>query len=311
VDIAVMGAGAVGCYYGAMLAQAGHQVTLIARRHHAEAIERHGLILERQGKLAHVPVQASADPAAMSNSSLILFCVKSNDTLTAGAEMASHLRPDAQILSLQNGVDNASRLAAQLARNIEPAVVYVATEMADVGHVRHHGRGELVLGRSSANTALAEIFSAAGIPTVISDNVIGALWAKLVLNCAYNALSAVARQPYGQLVEAAGVNEVIRDVVEECLIVAARLNIEIPGDIWAAVRQIAATMPTQYSSTSQDLTRGKATEIDYLNGYIVRRGNDIGVPTPANRVLHTLVKLLDENGNVNAVASGAIVRYSH
>jgi len=311
VDIAVMGAGAVGCYYGAMLAQAGHQVTLIARRHHAEAIERHGLILERHGKLAHVPVQASADPAAMSNSSLILFCVKSNDTLTAGAEMASHLRPDAQILSLQNGVDNASRLAAQLARNIEPAVVYVATEMADVGHVRHHGRGELVLGRSSANTALAEIFSAAGIPTVISDNVIGALWAKLVLNCAYNALSAVARQPYGQLVEAAGVNEVIRDVVEECLIVAARLNIEIPGDIWAAVRQIAATMPTQYSSTSQDLTRGKATEIDYLNGYIVRRGNDIGVPTPANRVLHTLVKLLDENGNVNAVASGAIVRYSH
>jgi len=311
VDIAVMGAGAVGCYYGAMLAQAGHQVTLIARRHHAEAIERHGLILERHGKLAHVPVQASADPAAMSNSSLILFCVKSNDTLTAGAEMASHLRPDAQILSLQNGVDNASRLAAQLARNIEPAVVYVATEMADVGHVRHHGRGELVLGRSSANTALAEIFSAAGIPTVISDNVIGALWAKLVLNCAYNALSAVARQPYGQLVEAAGVNEVIRDVVEECLIVAARLNIEIPGDIWAAVRQIAATMPTQYSSTSQDLTRGKATEIDHLNGYIVRRGNDIGVPTPANRVLHTLVKLLDENGNVNAVASGAIVRYSH
>jgi 2-dehydropantoate 2-reductase len=295
VDIAVMGAGAVGCYYGAMLALAGHQVTLIARRHHAESMERHGLILERHGKLAHVPVHAGADPAAVRNSSLILFCVKSNDTQTAGAEMAPHLRPDAQILSLQNGVDNASRLGQQLGRNIEPAVVYVAAEMADMGHVRHHGRGELVLGRSSGNTKLAEIFCAAGIATAVSDNVIGALWAKLVLNCAYNALSAIARQPYGKLVKSAGVNEVIRDVVEECLVVAARLNIAIPGDIWAAVQQIAETMPTQFSSTSQDLARGKATEIDYLNGYIVQRGNDIGVPTPANRVLHTLVKLLEKS----------------
>ncbi len=295
MDISVMGAGAVGCYYGAMLAQAGHEVTLIARPHHTEAIERQGLILERHGKLAHCRVRTSADPAAIADSSLILFCVKSNDTQSAGAEMAPHLRPDAQILSLQNGVDNAMRLAEQLGRNIEPAVVYVAAEMAGAGHVRHHGRGELVLERSPGNMLLAEIFGAAGIPTAISDNVIGALWAKLVMNCAYNALSAIARQPYGKLVEATGANEVIQDVVEECLVVAARLNIAIPGDIWAGVRQIAETMPRQFSSTSQDLTRGKATEIDYLNGYVLRRGIEMGVPTPANRVLHTLVKLLENS----------------
>jgi 2-dehydropantoate 2-reductase len=293
MDIAVMGAGAVGCFYGAMLAQAGHKVTLIARPHHAEAIMRHGLILERQGQAAHVPVQASADPASLAGASLVLFCVKSNDTQSAGADMAPHVRPEAQILSLQNGVDNATRLAEQLGRNVEPAVVYVAAEMAGAGHVKHHGRGELVLGPSAGNIVLAEIFGAAAIPTAISDNVIGALWAKLILNCAYNALSAIARQPYGKLVQTAGVNEVIRDVVEECLAVAAALSITIPGDIWAAVRQIADTMPTQFSSTSQDLTRGKVTEIDYLNGYIVRRGKDIGMPTPANRVLHTLVKLLE------------------
>jgi 2-dehydropantoate 2-reductase len=276
-----------------MLAQAGHEVTLIGRSRHAEAIVRHGLILERHGKRAHFLVKASVDPAAMSDSSLILFCVKSNDTKTAGAEMAQHVRPDAQILSLQNGVDNAPRLAEQLGRNIEPAVVYVAAEMAAPGHVRHHGRGELVLGPSIGNRVLAEIFCAAGIPTTISDNVIGALWVKLILNCAYNALSAIARAPYGKLVQAGGVNEVMRDVVEECLAVAAGLSIAIPGDIWVAVRQIAETMPTQFSSTSQDLARGKATEIDCLNGYIVRHGKDIGAPTPANRVLHTLVKLME------------------
>jgi len=291
--VGVMGAGAVGCYYGAMLAQAGHDVTLIARQNHLEAIAKAGLVLERQSKLVRVPMRASADPAALESASLILFCVKSNDTQTAGAEMAPHVRPEAHILSLQNGVDNATRLAEQLGRNVEPAVVYVAAEMAGAGHVKHHGRGELVLGPSAGNILLAEIFGAAEIPTAISDNVIGALWAKLILNCAYNALSAIARQPYGKLVQAAGVNEVIRDVVEECLAVAAALSITIPGDIWATVRQIAETMPTQFSSTSQDLTRGKVTEIDYLNGYIVRRGKDIGVPTPANRVLHTLVKLLE------------------
>lgn len=102
----------------------------------------------------------------------------------------------------------ATRLAEQLEQNVGPAVVYVAAEMVGAGHVRHHGGGELVLGPSAGNIILAEIFGAAAIPTAISDNVIGALWAKLILNCAYNALSAIARQPYGKLVQAAGVHEV-------------------------------------------------------------------------------------------------------
>jgi 2-dehydropantoate 2-reductase len=296
MDIGVMGAGAVGCYYGALLAQAGHKVTLIARPPHAEAIAKHGLLLERQGRSTAVPLQASADPAALQGAALILFCVKSTDTQSAGAAMAPYIGPATRLLSLQNGVDNATRLAAQLQRPVEPAVVYVAAEMAGAGHIRHHGRGELVLGPFPGAPELAAMFAAAGIPASLSDNVTGALWAKLILNCAYNALSALARQPYGQLVAATGVNDVIRDVVEECLAVAARLNIVIPGDIWAGVRQIAETMPTQYSSTAQDLSRGKLTEIDHLNGYIVRRGEETSVPTPTNRVLHVLVKLAENQG---------------
>jgi 2-dehydropantoate 2-reductase len=291
--IGVMGAGAVGCYYGAMLALAGHEVRLIARPQHVAAIMRDGLVLERRGEVVRVAVQAAADPAALAGAALILFCVKSNDTQSAGAAMAPYLAADAQILSLQNGVDNAARLAVQLGRNVEPAVVYVATEMAGPGHVKHHGRGELVMGPGDGHVALAALLNAAEIPTVISDHVIGALWAKLILNCAYNALSAIARQPYGKLVAAPGVNEVIGDVVRECLAVAAGLGVVIPGDIWQAVRQIAETMPTQFSSTAQDLARGKASEIDYLNGYVVRRGEEVGVATPVNRVLHTLVRLLE------------------
>ena len=226
-------------------------------------------------------------------SKLVLFCVKSTDTESAAAQLRPHLEPDAMLLTLQNGVDNAQRLRALLPQVVAAAVVYVATEMAGPGHIRHHGRGELVIEPSSGSIAVQQMLIAAGVPTEISDNVRGALWAKLILNCAYNALSAIARLPYGRLVQGEGVNDVMRDVVAECLAVARADGVQVPGDVDAAVRRIAQTMPTQYSSTAQDLARGKRSEIDHLNGLVVCRGEALGVPTPVNRVLHALVKLLE------------------
>jgi len=172
-------------------------------------------------------------------------------------------------------------------------VVYVATEMAGPGHVKHHGRGELVIAPSAASHDVAHAFSAAGVPTAISDNVRGALWAKLILNCAYNALSAITQLPYGRIVAGVGVAEVLRDIVAECVAVAEADGVRLPAGLDSAVRRIPETMPTQYSSTAQDLARGRASEIDHLNGYILQRGALLGVATPVNRVLHTLVKLLE------------------
>jgi 2-dehydropantoate 2-reductase len=293
MKIAVMGAGAVGCYYGAMLARAGHAVTLIGRPQHVEAVLRHGLVLERHATSTHVPVQASTEAEAVQGCELVLFCVKSTDTKNAGHAMAPYLAPHATILSLQNGVDNAERLQVLLQQKVVPAVVYVAAEMAGPGHVRHHGRGDLVLGPSPGSARLAAEFTEAGIPTEVSDNAIGALWAKVILNCGYNALSAISQQAYGPLVRGEGVKTVIDDVVRECLAVAEKMAVVVPGDIWRAVAQIPETMATQYSSTAQDLARGKPSEIDYLNGYILRKGREFGVATPVNQVLHTLVKLLE------------------
>jgi 2-dehydropantoate 2-reductase len=200
---------------------------------------------------------------------------------------------DASILTLQNGVDNAERLAATLGREVIPAVVYVAVEMAGAGHVRHHGRGELVIGRGSGSEDIVEAFGAAGVPAEISDNVAGALWAKLIVNCAYNALSAITQLPYGQLVRNDGVPAIMTDVVDECLAVARALRVQVPGDMHEAVRRIAQTMPGQYSSTAQDLARRKKTEIDHLNGFVLRKGEALGVRTPVNRTLLALVKALE------------------
>jgi 2-dehydropantoate 2-reductase len=291
--IAVMGAGAVGCYYGGMLARAGHDVVLIGRRRHVEAVERQGLRLETQTFDERIRVSASTEGSAVQGAQLVLFCVKSTDTESGAVAIKPHLAPDALVLSLQNGIENADRLRTLLPQEVAAAVVYIGTEMAGPGHVRHHGRGELVIEPSKGSDDLARALIAAGVPTDVSDNVRGALWGKLILNCAYNALSGIAQLPYGRLVKIVGIAAVIRDLVDECVAVAKADEVTIPGDIDAAVRKIAETMPGQYSSTAQDLARGKRSEIDHLNGLIVRRGEALGGATPANRLLHAIVKLIE------------------
>jgi 2-dehydropantoate 2-reductase len=293
MKVAVMGAGAVGCYFGGMLARAGHEVVLIGRAGHVEAIGRDGLRLETRAFDERLRLAASTDAAAAAGADLVLFCVKSSDTDDAGAALKPHLAPGALVLTLQNGVENADRLRRILPQTVAATVVYVGAEMAGPGHVLHHGRGELVIEPSAASADVAEAFVAAGVPAEISSDVRAALWAKLILNCAYNALSAIAQLPYGQLVQGPGIEGAMRDVVAECRAVALAEGVAVPDDIEAMVRGLPRSMPGQYSSTAQDLARGKPSEIDHLNGLIVRRGEALGIPTPVNRLLHALVGLLE------------------
>ncbi|MFO1339877.1 MAG: 2-dehydropantoate 2-reductase [Burkholderiaceae bacterium] len=300
MKVGVMGTGAVGGYYGAMLARAGVPVVFVGRPAQVATLRHDGLRLQTRRFDERVRVVASADSGALGDCALVLCCVKSGDTEAAGRQMAGELAPDAVVLSLQNGVDNAGRLAAQLPAGnpVAAAVVYVASELVAPDHVRHHGRGELVLARwpvhagQATPEAVQHLFGQAGVPVELADDVDAALWSKLVLNCAYNALSAIGRLPYGRLVRGAGVDAVMRDVVAECQAVAAASGVALP-DPWPAVERIAATMPAQMSSTAQDLLRGKPSEIDHLNGFVARRGAQLGVPTPVNRALHAIVKLLE------------------
>ncbi|WP_287742541.1 ketopantoate reductase family protein [Diaphorobacter sp.] len=295
---AVMGAGAVGSYFGALLARAGHAVTLIGRPDHVQAIQAHGLRLQTATQDTHVPLEASTDASAVRGADVVLLCVKSTDTEEAARQMQPYLAPGALVLTLQNGVDNDERARAVLgaAHPVAAAVVYVATAMAGPGHVRHFGRGELVIGPSPASARVARELCDAGIPAEVSDNVRSALWAKLVINCAYNALSAIVQQPYGWLVQQDGATDVIADVVAECLAVAQADGVHIPADIHAAVRGIAQSMAGQRSSTAQDLARGRPTEIGHLNGYVVQRGAALGVATPVNRALLVLVRMAEASG---------------
>lgn len=299
--VAIIGAGAVGCYMGGLLALAGHTVTLLARPVHCTAIQKHGLILERHGTQATVPVQAVTHSSALPPVDLVLFCVKSADTEEAGLVMSSCLQPQTVILSLQNGIDNAQRLAAVLGRDVVPAAVYVAVDMAGPGHVAHHGGGHLILGPSQESAHVATVLTKADIPTTVEPDIMAILWGKLVVNCSYNALSALSQTDYATMQATPGVKEVMAQVVAECLAVAAACGIFLPENMLHTVEKIAQLMPGQMSSTAQDLRRGKPTEIDYLNGYVVRKGQELNVPTPVNLTLQIAVKLAENSKCLVAV----------
>jgi 2-dehydropantoate 2-reductase len=300
--VIVLGAGAVGCYFGGMLARAGVPVTLIGRPHHVEAIARDGLWLETLQFRDRVPVAASAAVEAARDAALVLLCVKTLDTEQAARELEPHLAPSALVLSFQNGVDNVERIRAATGLEAFPAVVYVAAAMIGPGRVRHTGRGDLIVGdpggvRRADLERLAALFSRAGVPCTVSDNVESELWGKLAMNCAYNAVSALGRAKYGLIAQDLRARAVLRLAVEETAAVARASGVRLGNiDLVEAAFRLGEAMSGATSSTAQDLARDKRTEIDSLNGYVARRGAELGVPTPVNQTLHALVKLLEQTG---------------
>lgn len=299
-SVAVVGAGAVGCYFGGMLARAGAPVTLIGRQHHMNAVAGSGLLLERAGVSQRISVRAATDLSAVRESQIVLFCVKAVDTESTAASLAPHLPPGCVVVSMQNGVDNVPRIRAAAGIDAVAAVVYVASAMVAPGHVRHSGRGDLVIGdllNIGVNLqSLAAMLESAEIPCRVSSDIAGDLWTKMIMNCAYNAISALGRVRYGRIVQSAPARDLMSRVVDEVIAVAGAEGVSLPADaMMSAVLKLGEAMSEALSSTAQDINRGRRTEIDSLNGYVVRRGSELGVPAPANQVLYTLVKLLEES----------------
>jgi len=300
--IAVVGAGAVGCYFGGMLARAGARVTLIGRAQRVEAINRDGLFIDSIHFKERISVSASTELAAVRDAQLVLFSVKTVDTEDTAKLLAPYLAPETNVVSLQNGVDNAERMDFAAGIQAISAVVYIAAEMSAAGQVKHSGRGDLVIGNPVSNQGaseselaeIAETFKRAGVPCRISQNITLELWTKLIMNCAYNALSALSRARYGHLVADAGSLEVMKQVVAEGVAVGNAAGVRLAADkLIAAVVELGRVVPEALSSTAQDIARGKSTEIDSLNGFLVQRGAETGVPTPVNQTLYSLVKLLE------------------
>jgi 2-dehydropantoate 2-reductase len=297
--IAVVGAGAVGGYFGGLLARAGAPVVMVGRPAFVEAVKKNGLFLDTLQFQESVRVEASTELGAAHGAEIVLFCVKTTDNAATARALAPLLAPGALVLSMQNGVDNVEQIRAAAEIDALPSVVYVGASVPQPGRVKHVGRGDLVVGPESEKTRrIAALFSRANVPCPISENIDGELWTKLIWNCALNAVSALGRAKYGQIAASADARKVVETTVYEVLAVAKAAGVRLPGleDPQAALAgalKIATQMAEALSSTAQDMNRGKRTEIDSLNGYISRRGAELGVPTPVNHALYALVKLAE------------------
>ena len=303
--IFVMGAGSVGCFFGGMLARAGKDVTLIGRPMHVEAIRQNGLYMECINFQEYVSVNATDEMSSIKDADIVLLCVKSPDTQKTIEEMRAYLKQDAIILSLQNGVNNCDVIKQYRSMHIYPTIVYVATGMVGPGHLKHFGRGELLVGdldnQHLTNNLvqrelemLAEIFSSSGVPCDISNNIKYELWSKFLINCCYNGISAIGQIQYGKMVAQPEIRALIDQITKEFLSIALKEGVVITPEQAAKLNhQIATSMSGQRSSTAQDLSRKKPTEIDYLNGLIVKKGKDYGIETPANQSIYALVKMIE------------------
>jgi len=301
--IYVLGAGAVGCYFGGMLARARKDVTLIARPNRVNAINQHGLEMDCKSFQEVVPIKASSDLKSLADADLILLSVKSPDTEQIIQEIASTIPSQAVVVSLQNGVTNVDIATKHLKNPIYAAVVYVAAGMIGDRTMKHHGRGELYIGSLQGVTsddqqrlmAVCEAFESAGVPCSIAANLKKDMWLKFLVNCSFNAISGIGQMAYGEMVRIPEIVQQIENLTQEFLTIATKEGVSISlEEAKEANALIANTMVTQRSSTAQDLVRGKKTEIDFLNGYIVDLGKKHGIPVPYSETIVAMVKMLEQ-----------------
>jgi 2-dehydropantoate 2-reductase len=267
-------------------------------------VTQNGLVIDRTDSREKIRVEAATEISAVREASLVLFSVKSTDTESAARQMEPYLRPDAIVVSMQNGVDNVDRIRSATKISVVPAAVYVAVSAPEPGQIKHLARGDIVVGPPNKTTShVAGIFDRAGIGCEISNNIEGEMWIKLLCNCALNAISGLGHARYGQIAASDNARLLMQAIVDEVLAVARAAKVTLPNiddskSGMAAALEIATQMSGALSSTAQDLNRGRPTEIDSLNGYIARRGTELGVNVPVNHALFTLVKLAEQRGAV-------------
>jgi 2-dehydropantoate 2-reductase len=239
IRVAVLGAGAVGSYFGGMLARAGSQVTLIGRPAHVEAIRAGGLFLDTATFQERVAIGASAEVSAARDADVVLFCVKTTDTEEAARSLAPHIASGAIVVSLQNGVDNVARIRAASGIDALPAVVYVAAALPEPGHVKHSGRGELVVGelkdggsptssRGDRAERVTSLFTSAKVPCRVSPDISVDLWTKFIMNCAGNAVTAITQTSYSAAGRNLQTRDVMSQVIAETVAVARASGVALP-----------------------------------------------------------------------------------
>lgn len=303
MKIVVVGAGAMGCLISAFLSKSKEELWLLAKNKDiAASINNSGISLEGVSGSWQAKVKTTASIQDIGKCDLVIICVKSFNTKQAVEQIKPLLSENTKILTLQNGMGN-TEIIAEIAgeENVISGVTSEGATLVDIGKIRHAGRGETIIGTIDGKTpvemrGIRETFNKVGLETKMSRDIKSLIWSKLIINVGINALTAITRLPNGKLTEYEGTRRILRDAVTEATRIAKRKRIKlIFDDPLAKVEAVCEATNDNLSSMLQDVLRKKRTEVDFINGVIVRLAQELGIDVPTNKFLLDLIKTIESS----------------
>jgi 2-dehydropantoate 2-reductase len=294
--IGIIGTGAMGSLLSAYLAPHTDVIVLGQWGEAVAAINSRGVLLERASEILTIPLRATTNPRSIEPVDIAIIAVKAHQTERAAKWAKIILKPNGIALTLQNGLGNLEILASQLgSHRAAMGVTMQGATLLGAGHVRHAGHGSTTIAATYTTRDtlenVAALFNQAGIETHLANDVQSLMWGKLVVNSAINALTAIYRVPNGWLVQNAEARALMSAAAQETASVAAALGIALPyADPAARAIQVASATASNKSSTLQDVLRGAPTELDRINGAVIREGKRLGIPTPVNEKLLRVIE---------------------
>jgi 2-dehydropantoate 2-reductase len=302
--ILVYGAGAVGSFFGGLLARAGHDVDFVARGAQLEALRTRGLRIDSRilGTIELPHVSAHARASETGTADLVLVCVKTHQTAGVLDDLATALHERTMLVPLQNGVEADEVLAARFGwARVVSAVVYVGATLEQPGVVSHAAAGTIVLGARPGFDAtrlppVHDALSAPGVRVERAKDIQRERWRKLVWNASFNTISALTQRTTSELMVMPEARALVETVMREVIAVAQAQGISLSGSEVTDQMGWTARAPAIRTSMMVDRGRRRPMEIDALTGVVVRKGREAGVPTPCTEALHALLTAVDERG---------------
>jgi len=298
--VMMVGAGSVGGFFGAHLARQNPDVSFLLRPRTLQAVKERGLTIRSAGGTFAVHPRAASDPRELPAPDLVILSVKAYDLDEVLEQLQPVLTDRTVFLTLQNGVDTEDRILTRLQRDcVIGGVAYIYSKIVEPGVIDHYKRGAVAIGelmghQSERVLQIADLFKGAGLSCQILEDVRRAKWEKMCWNCVFNPITVLLNDRVAKAVDNPDMLGVIRQIVEEVAAVAAGCKVPLSADMTKKVMRWTEEIRDIHTSMYDDWKAGRPTEIDYLNGYIVQRGRELGIPMPLNEALTVMIKVVTE-----------------
>jgi len=300
MKIVIMGTGAMGSLFGGLLALSEEVWLVDIRQEQIDAIRSAGLTIEEKGKMQTIRVNATSDVASIGKADLVIFFVKAYHTEKAASDALVLQKKDTVFLTLQNGLGNEEAICKQVVRkNVMLGTTNHGATLLGPGHIRHAGWGRTYVGELDGKMTdrvaqIAQVFNKAGIETEVSSNIHQVVWNKLFINAGLNAVAALTGLKNGQLLDYPETLRLMDRLVSEAVEVARKKGIPIEGNPLEKVKAVVEATRENRCSMGQDIDNRRRTEIDAINGAVVREAERLGIFVPYNQMITDLIKVIEQ-----------------